>query len=200
MILHHTRHLLLLSISFFIGIMLISAQDVGVDDQGNPNDPTINDRANACYTDPRFLNQCDTSIEWVCGYFVIRYDYGLLDSQALETVGCGVYLPSEPEPVQMNTDSSQASTVPPITTPNCQPNGNGAFINAPNNSFKNTGENWEKYPNPGCTGSVTIITYAGTPSVFSLDGQAAATLVCNANAPGTTASQNPSEPNLYACI
>ncbi|MEO0597268.1 MAG: hypothetical protein AAF126_14255, partial [Chloroflexota bacterium] len=75
--------------------LLLQAQAIGVDDTGAPNDPRVNDRANACYDDPRFLNQCDTPIEWHCGYTIIRYDYGLIDQNAVIAGGCGAYLPRE---------------------------------------------------------------------------------------------------------
>lgn len=32
------------------------------DDQGQPNDPTINERANACYEDGILANKCDSEL------------------------------------------------------------------------------------------------------------------------------------------
>jgi hypothetical protein len=52
----------------------------GVDDQGNPNDPTVNDRANACYEGGELEGKCDTPEEWAGGWFLIRYRAGLLGS------------------------------------------------------------------------------------------------------------------------
>lgn len=50
----------------------------GVDDQGNPNDPTVNERANACYEGGSMEDKCDTDWEWTCGWYVIRYEEGFM--------------------------------------------------------------------------------------------------------------------------
>lgn len=94
-------------------LLLSQAQDIGSDDQGMPNDPRVNDRANACYDDPRFLDQCDTPIEWHCGYTVIRYDYALIDREAVIAGGCEAYLPPDLSNVS-TAISAEEDTANPI--------------------------------------------------------------------------------------
>lgn len=62
-------------IIMLFSVMLVSAD--GADDQGNSNDPNINDRANACYEGGDMEGKCDTEWEWHCGWYIIR----LTDSQ-----------------------------------------------------------------------------------------------------------------------
>lgn len=56
-------------------VMLVSAD--GVDDQGNPNDPDVNDRANACFEGGSMEGKCDTEWEWACGWHLIQFEYDL---------------------------------------------------------------------------------------------------------------------------
>lgn len=58
------------------GSVLVSAD--GVDDQDNPNDPTINDRANACYEDGTMAGKCQTNWEWACGWYLMQFEYDLI--------------------------------------------------------------------------------------------------------------------------
>ncbi|HEX2623463.1 MAG TPA: hypothetical protein VHL11_25050, partial [Phototrophicaceae bacterium] len=69
----------------------VFANGVGVDD-GLPNDPNVNDQANACYdggtlegvcsvTDvngDKEITQQDIDWMWTAGWYLIRYQYGLL--------------------------------------------------------------------------------------------------------------------------
>lgn len=58
-------------------VFAVSAE--GVDDQGNPNDPETNDRANACYEGGSMEGKCDTDWEWECGWHLIQFEYGLTE-------------------------------------------------------------------------------------------------------------------------
>lgn len=84
---------------FSIGVA--SAVD-GFDDQGNPNDPAVNDRANACFDGGTLDNdRCNTTdadedgvitqydIDWMwrCGWFLIRYERGMIPLEAVPE-GC----------------------------------------------------------------------------------------------------------------
>jgi hypothetical protein len=70
--------LLALIILVFAAIVGIQAQE---DDQGVPNDPNNNERANACYEGGSMAGQCDTMEEWEAGYYLIRWEYGLLSTE-----------------------------------------------------------------------------------------------------------------------
>jgi hypothetical protein len=53
--------------------------DPGRDDAGNSNDPTVNERANACYEGGSMAGKClDDEVLWIAGWYRIRFDYGLL--------------------------------------------------------------------------------------------------------------------------
>lgn len=69
--------------SFAVIVILVLSSifvyaDAGFDDTGNPNDPDDNDRANACYEGGSMEGKCDEEIEWSAGWYLIRYEYGLL--------------------------------------------------------------------------------------------------------------------------
>jgi hypothetical protein len=49
-----------------------------VDDQGNPNDPKVNERANACYAGGTLAGKCDTPLLWEAGWYLIRYEAAML--------------------------------------------------------------------------------------------------------------------------
>ncbi len=75
----------------------------GTADNGKPNDPTINERANACFEGGSLEGQCNTvdidrngtvddwEIEWhyVCGWYLIRFEQGLIAGTNLPA-GCGI--------------------------------------------------------------------------------------------------------------
>lgn len=81
--------------ALFIIIALLSAgmlTALAQDDQGNPNDPAINDRANACFEGGSLEGRCyqdfnadgiidDGEIWWAwnCGWYLIRYEHGMLE-------------------------------------------------------------------------------------------------------------------------
>ncbi len=70
------------SLIIFIMLLITGFSVFAVDDQGNENDPNDNARANACYEDGSLANKCDTPWEWECGYYLIRFQYGLLSPEA----------------------------------------------------------------------------------------------------------------------
>lgn len=182
---------LLIIISLFMSTTFISAQDVGVDDQGNPNDPTINDRANACYTDPRFEDQCDTPIEWFCGYTIIRYDYSLINRIEVEAVGCGGYLP--PEAGLIPEASSNENTTSGFAFP-----GIGCvLVHGFYDNFM--GGNYlpndtTSFANDDCT--LPAATLA-VPVVYAPEGPVAATQLCIENGHSGLGAQN--EGDFYSC-
>ena len=64
-------------ISVFASLM-IAAQvlTVGVDDRGNPNDPRVNERANACFEGGSMAGKCHADNEWEAGWYLIRFEWG----------------------------------------------------------------------------------------------------------------------------
>jgi hypothetical protein len=85
---------------------------VGFDDEGNPNDPTVNERANACYETGSMETKCgnndwnkngvvdsyEIQWDWTCGWYLIRFEYELVSREDFPTQ-CSILLPSEREEV-----------------------------------------------------------------------------------------------------
>ena len=69
---------LYLIVVLLLAIFTVSAE--GVDDQGNVNDPTVNDRANDCYEGGVLEGRCETDLDWIAGWYLIRYRFDLFDS------------------------------------------------------------------------------------------------------------------------
>lgn len=97
--------------AFILFLLLIlmtgTAVNAGTDDRGQPNDPNVNERANACYEGGVFAGKCGNtdldrngSVEaweidlfWTCGWYRIRFDFRLL-SREVFPLPCGWALPS----------------------------------------------------------------------------------------------------------
>lgn len=85
------KKFLLVLLVVIMSTMVVMA---GTDDQGAPNDPAQNDRANACYEEGTLEGKCDTEWEWQCGWHLIRweadgsYSVPLECSRILPTNGC----------------------------------------------------------------------------------------------------------------
>ena len=94
-----------------LGLLLAVTAVLAADDEGNPNDPTENDRANACYEGGSLEGKCDQTdmdrdgtvedweIEamWECGWYLIRYEYALIPRDTVPGT-CTPALPPEPTP------------------------------------------------------------------------------------------------------
>lgn len=63
---------MILVLLILCGAFVASAQ--GVDDQGKPNDPVVNERANACFEGGSQEGRCVTDAEWTCGWYLIRWE------------------------------------------------------------------------------------------------------------------------------
>lgn len=102
----------------FIIILLTSSLAFAVDDQGNPNDPTINPRANACYEDGSMADKCDTPWEWECGWHLIQFEEGLTTRGEFPS-WCLSIIPPEilPEPLIVVVVTPAPAPVPAPSTP-----------------------------------------------------------------------------------
>ena len=65
------------SILIILITVISSSFTLAQDDQGNVNDPNINDRANACYEDGSLAGKCSDPASWTAGWYLIRYEYGI---------------------------------------------------------------------------------------------------------------------------
>jgi hypothetical protein len=66
------KKLILLLLLVMLPVAVVMAN--GTDDRGEPNDPTVNERANACYDGGSMADSgCETDWEWECGWHLIRW-------------------------------------------------------------------------------------------------------------------------------
>jgi hypothetical protein len=96
------KRLLLIILLFLFSLLLVNAEE-GFDDQGNPNDPAINERANACYDGGEWEGMCDTEIEWIGGWYRIRLRAGIF---APEDIPAWLYWILDSETVEIDEDNS----------------------------------------------------------------------------------------------
>lgn len=74
----------LLRLGIILALAVITTLGVmAEDDEGNPNDPRENERANACYEGGVMEDKCDTNWEWTCGWYVIRYNYQMIGEEGV---------------------------------------------------------------------------------------------------------------------
>jgi hypothetical protein len=100
---------LILVIVLIIPFLFIQAAD-SVDDRGNPNDPAVNERANACYAGAALEGKCHTEDEWIAGWYLIRFQYGIFSRDEVPALYQWV-LPTETTP----------ATEEPLATPTKMP-------------------------------------------------------------------------------
>lgn len=146
--------LLVMMIVIVVGaVFVIGAQD----DQGTDNNPATNPRANACYADGTMATQCDTEWEWKCGWYLIRYETGVID-QANFPTDCTVLLPAEVPPVNIISG--------------CLPHMN-RFVNF-------TGAEYLPIGSPSYTDNACTVQNGTTTKVvvYTLNGQGVANALC----------------------
>jgi hypothetical protein len=81
-----------------LGVLSVHAQE-SVDDQGNPNDPRVNERANACYAGAAWEYTCgDDLYLWEAGWYFIRLQTGMFSVSDIP-YGLWWMLPEGSEPV-----------------------------------------------------------------------------------------------------
>jgi hypothetical protein len=179
----HFILILLLLVCLIFGSIYISAQE---DDQGNPNDPHVNDRANACYEDGSMESKCDTEWEWICGWYMIRFDAGIFSRSEVPAM-CNSLLPIEIE---------STGTVEEEVISNCAGMIYGSF-------FVQFGSgNFLPSPVMGhidieCTSNTSLIFL---DLVYTTAGVADAAAICNANLPAPSWSAAVLSGNIYYCF
>ena len=146
------------SILLFVMLLITSLVVFASDDKGNPNEPADNDRANACYEDGSMAGKCDTQWEWECGWYLIRFESGMISPDTFPA-GCGSVLPLD------------VVTAPSI---GCQLfTGTYVFFTG---NFLPTGTT--TYTDAACT--IPSGT-TGLPVVYAPGGMAEVTTICAAN-------------------
>ncbi len=183
-----------LLVIFLLFIMPLSV--FALDDEGNPNDPNINERANACYEDGSMAGKCDTAWEWDGGWYLIRFQYGLISRDDVPAQ-YHILLPalppsntSPPAPYVMPTAGCVFLAGMPISGVDIYTNFNGGnFQNAPS----------DYYFIADCTNVLSAAVT--TPIVYAPNGIGDAIAICQSNG-YTNANTLPTgyNPALYECV
>jgi hypothetical protein len=159
-------------IAVLIFASLVSADDAGFDDHGNPNDPRINERANACYEGGTMEDRCRIEFDWQVGWYLIRLQFGLLSREQV--------------PSWVLSDEV-VNTCAFTWNPNY-------YVDFSHSNFINSGNYWG---DPDCT---IYNGNLGRNWVYSPSGQANAESICIANL-GTSYIAIPSEgPFVFECV
>jgi hypothetical protein len=140
------QRIIFLVLIFVLGFSISFAQEP-LDDQGNPNDPNSNDRANACYSGGAMAGKCTSEWEWICGWYMIRYDNGLLSREEVP-FSCFTLLPSQ------YTDEIALGS-----------SGGGGLANIASGCYDGAGGNFDRNYNgtPNVVGNVSgYVTLDGT--------------------------------------
>jgi hypothetical protein len=90
--------LVLIALLIVPALFLSAAESV--DDRGNPNDPNANEQANACYAGAALEGKCHTEDEWIAGWYLIRFQYGIYSRDEVPEEYRWV-LPAEPKPAEV---------------------------------------------------------------------------------------------------
>ena len=162
---------------------------VGVDDQGNPNDPAVNERANACFAGSSMDGKCTNDLEWACGWYLIRFEAGMI-SRAVFPAACGGLLPELP---------SQAAPSPTAGCIAVARFGSLAIIYADFHGGNFLASGTETFSHSDCTSHWDMLR---SPTVYAPGGEAAALLICRQHGytQTSTNSYSPLEPGIYYCL
>ncbi|MEM9954706.1 MAG: hypothetical protein AAF846_24070 [Chloroflexota bacterium] len=90
------KFILLCILLLCTSVGLVSATE-GVDDLNNPNDPALNERANACFEGGSMDGKCDELWDWQCGWFLIRLEQNIINGDQFPE-WCDSLLSSEEAP------------------------------------------------------------------------------------------------------
>lgn len=183
---------------FVLVVVMIALSSVfvmaqGLDDAGNPNDPTVNASANECYEGGVMEGKCDTEIEWVAGWYLIKYRYNLIDT----VPGWVAWALPENYIAEVAVDGPTSPTGP--TPPGCIGPVTLADRNGQSGANKyilfDAGpveDGTDPYNSPGCVEGDEWFTILNL-LVYAPNGQSEANTLCN----GTG---NPIGSDVYKCI
>lgn len=134
-------------------ILSFSLLAFALDDEGETNDPTTNDRANACYDPGR---TCTTNWDWEAGWYFIRFEYGMISRENFPPQ-YAVVLPALPEDVEAAAGAGAGCQSGPsdylfFGPGNFVPSGSPVFMDAACTT-----------PTGGVTGSAAFV-WASTPT------------------------------------
>ena len=117
------KHSIIILILFVLTVGAVSAQ-TSSDDVGNLINPNEDANANACHQGGTFEGKCDSELMWYAGWYLIRFEYGLIDRsdipEWLEWI-----LP--PEPVLPSGSESKSKNSSKSESDSCYTDGSNSF-------------------------------------------------------------------------
>jgi hypothetical protein len=175
---------------FVLLVFSFSILAFALDDQGNPNDPNVNERANACYEDGSMAGKCDSDWEWEGGWYLIRFQSGLI-SRADFPAQYAILLP----PLLMETGEQTLVLGPPIAEAGgCQFITPAGYVDFGTGNLLYPGS--PKYDDASCT--IYSGSDIGAILLYTTAGQAVADIFCQGiNSMYTATLWNA---NVYVCF
>lgn len=119
-------------------ILLISGV-VLAQEATNTNDPNINEDANACFEGGEMEGKCNSEIEWVAGWYLIRFHAGIFTREEIPSFVVWVLPPESVPEIVISTVAD--------TGPVCINNGSQSLILT---HALNTFSNYGLEGNPNC--------------------------------------------------
>jgi hypothetical protein len=174
-------------------VLSFSVLIFALDDQGNPNDPNVNERANACYEDGSMAGKCNMDWEWEAGWYLIRFEFGLISREEFPPRFQHL-LPALP----VENRTGNGGTVPTATfTPgkNCQYRGSAEYVDFGTGNYLPIGS--PIYMDANCANFSRNNSHA---QVYTSAGLADADAICKAHNPLTSADPLWIIGNVYICI
>lgn len=102
-----------------LAVLNLTLAEAGKDDRGNPNDPRVNERANACYEGAAMEFKCgDDPVLWEAGWYLIRFQYGLIGAdQVPDELKWVIPSSTEEAPGAVSTEPTKPVETPAATPP-----------------------------------------------------------------------------------
>ncbi len=182
------RFVLVSLLLLFVGIPAF-AQD-GTEAQDLPNDPYVNEGANACLEGGAMEYRCHTELEWQAGWYLIRFQVGMITRAQVPDWVAWVLPPEIPEVLEI------VEEVAPIIPVNyCALAWNPNFyVDFTSSNFVNSGNYWS---DPACTIPNGNLSRRW---VFSPSGEANATSLCVANLGAGWIAIPSHGPDVFECV
>jgi hypothetical protein len=186
------RSVIFLALILLVLSLRMAFADPGFDDKGQINDPTTNDRANACFEGGEMEGKCDTDWTWSCGWYLIRFQTGMIPRNLFPATCASLLPPEPPAPAAGSKGFPTAGCVfiaIDVATP--------VYLNFNGGNF--VGPSITLYDDPGCS---IVHSSHGLSIAYAPNGAADALAICTSHG-YTTIDTNigvPLEPGIYRCI
>ncbi|MBK9749142.1 MAG: hypothetical protein IPO91_20515 [Chloroflexi bacterium] len=177
------QRLVIVTLLFLLVAIPAFAQE-DTETQDLPNDPYVNDAANACLEGGAMEYRCHTELEWQAGWYLIRFQVGMITRAQVPDWVAWV-LP--PEIVEESAPISLINYCALAWNPNF-------YVDFTNSNFVNSGNYWS---DPACTIPNGNLSRRW---VYSPSGEANATSICVANLGAGYIAVPSHGSNVFECV